>query len=117
MESRELHAKMWPVQSCRDHLIRDVRGILQVMSERSLRQFLGRNPVRKRHRAQRRIADRSKVNLKRRFFAKRPCVSEAELHKQVVRVLPIHQWSAKRRFARLKELRVEAAAGGCRLQA
>ena len=100
-----------------DHVAADVRGVLEVMAERRLRDLAGRVAMRKSDRPERGIADRREVQVSERVTAERVRVLHGQLHEEIVRMLPVDELLAERGLAGLKQLRILAARDGRRLEA
>src|SRR5581483_3852095 len=88
-----------------------------MMSQWSNRVFRCRASMWIRRRSHCRIADRCCVNRQDAVFAKMIVVHYRQLHKEIVRMLPIHNWPSERGFALLEKLRIPPLADCCRFQA
>src|SRR4051812_36085906 len=86
-----------------NHLIRNMRGILPVMGERSLRKFHRRCPMRIGDRTERRVAHRRIADVKKRVLVHRSGVLKVDRHKEIVRVLPVDYGLSERALTRLEQ--------------
>ena len=78
-----------------------------MMAEWRDRIFRRRCPVRVRCRTHSRVSHRSKIEREQAVFPDFQVVKSSQLHNEIVRVLAIDDWFAKRSFSLLKQFWVE----------
>ena len=101
----------------RDHLVRDMGGILKMMTKRSNGIFRRRRPVWESWRPEGGIADRRSIERKRGILRQLVIVERGQFHEEVMRMLSVNNWAAVSRLSLLEQLRVAAARDRRRLQA
>ena len=104
VKHRALNAHGPHVQGRGDDVRRNVGRVLVVMGQRRRRVGRGRKPVHIDGRSDGRLAPGSQVQTEARALREAATPQRAELHEEIVRVLPIHQQHVLVSLAPLKEL-------------
>ena len=95
-----------------DHVVGDVRGVLQVMRYRRLREFLSGGAMRIRDGTERGIAHGREVHIDGGVFGDLVSVMEAQSHDEIVRMLRVDNGMAVGGLAGLKQERIALAGDG-----
>ena len=112
MEDRSLYRHDAEIEAAKDHAVGDVRGIEDVMRERSERILRARRAMHERDRSERRFTHGGAGEREAAARSERHTPRCRELHEEIVRVLVIGDLQTLVGFADLKDLRVTAP-GSC----
>src|SRR5271170_6612152 len=117
MEPAGLETQPAMLDTCSQHVIGDVRGILPMVADRRFRELARGIAMRECHRTQSRIAYRGDEKLGDSVLAERVRVVDAERHDEVVWMLAVDDGPAIGGFAGLENQRVAAIRDGQRFEA
>ena len=103
MEDRSLHRHNADVEAAQDYAVCDVRGIEDVMRERSERILRARRAMHERDGSERRLTDRRASEREAAARPERHTPRRGELHEEIVWVLVVGDLEALVGFADLKD--------------